>query len=644
MELNGDFDEAAGRALDTAVARGAQYADVRFEVARSERIEVRNGIVAALADSTSAGFGVRALVDGAWGFAACRESERDAHRCDRRARRFAGARRRRGRTPAHREGPRSVPTSTASSRPCNAIPQDVPLGDRVALLLEAERALHAAPDISVGRAWIDLWRTDKYFYSTIGSRIAQRILQSGAGLEAMAVGDGDVQIRTYPGDVGLYQSGGWEIVEAAALLEGAPRIAEEASQLLRAPQCPSGTFDVILGGSQMSLQFHESCGHPAELDRVMGWEANFSGTSFLEIDLLGKLQYGSDAVTIVVDNTLDRGMATCGYDDEGTRSGRSDIVRDGVLAGYEMSNDTARAIGRESNACVRAQGWEFVPMIRMCNLNLLPGDVPFDALFDDVRDGIYMESNRSWSIDDRRLNFQFGCEIGWEVKNGKRGRMLKNPTYAGMTPAVLELVRRRRGRALVVCVGNAELRKGRADADRANDAGFGAGAFSQRQRRNWLRWIIRMLAAADRERIARRALALSRADQTEVLVSTSDAALMRFTHEASNQNVASFGCRHLRPGNRGRANRRRADQSLRRRRACRRRRARRCARLVRAARPAAGDASRRVARHRRRTARTTRQPRAREPMRAQTSAKRSSAKPNAPAAGRPASRRRRRRD
>jgi TldD protein len=203
---------------------------------------------------------------------------------------------------------------------------------------------------------------------------------------------------------------------------------------LTAPQCPSGTYDVVLGGSQVSLQIHESCGHPAELDRVMGWEASFSGTSFLEVNELDRLQYGSPAVTIVVDNTMPFGMATCGYDDEGTKSGVSDIVRDGVLRGYEMSNDTARAIGRTSNACVRAQSWEFVPMIRMCNLNLLPGDVPFAGLFDDIRDGIYMESNRSWSIDDRRLNFQFGCQIGWEIKNGKRGRMLKNPTYAGMTP------------------------------------------------------------------------------------------------------------------------------------------------------------------------------------------------------------------
>jgi len=427
------FDALAARALDTASQAGASYADIRFEIARTERIEVRNGVLATLSDSTSRGYGMRVLVDGAWGFAA--SSDLSDAGLDRTAARAAGiaragasiARRRLG------EAPPAAYVDTFKT-PLARDPQDVPLGDRVALLLEAEKALHTSPSITVGRAWIDLWSTEKHFYSTIGSKIAQSIRQSGSGIQALAVGDGDLQRRTFPGDIGLYKSGGWEVIEQAQLRENAERIAEEAVALLRAPQCPSGTFDIILGGSQMSLQMHESCGHPAELDRVMGWEANFSGVSFLEIGQLNKLQYGSDLVTIVIDNTIPEGLATVGYDDEGTKSGVSDVIRDGLLVGYEMSNDTARTIGRRSNGCVRAQSWEFVPMIRMCNLNLLPGKTPFEHLFDDVDDGIYMESNRSWSIDDHRLNFQFGCEIGWEVKNGKRGRMLKNPTYGGVTP------------------------------------------------------------------------------------------------------------------------------------------------------------------------------------------------------------------
>ncbi len=427
------FDALAGRALDTASARGSIYTDIRFDIARTERVEVRNGVVATLADGTTSGYGIRALYGGAWGFAAGSEMtdtaiDRVAARAVELARAAASiARRPLASAPQHAY----VDTfATTMSRD----PLDVPLGERVALLLEAERLLHVHDEIAVGRAWLDLWRTDKTFYSSIGSKIAQQIRQAGSGVAAMAVGEGDAQTRTFPGDIGLYMSGGWEVVERANLRENAARIGEEARALLRAPQCPSGTLDIILGGSQVSLQIHESCGHPAELDRVMGWEANFSGTSFLEIDQLDKLQYGSAKVTIEIDNTLPGGMATCGYDDEGTKSGHADIVRDGALVGYESSNDTARAIGRSSNGCVRAQSWEFVPMIRMCNLNLLPGDASFENLFDDVADGIYMESNRSWSIDDRRLNFQFGCEIGWEVKNGKRGRMLKNPTYAGMTP------------------------------------------------------------------------------------------------------------------------------------------------------------------------------------------------------------------
>lgn len=428
------MNDAAARALDTALARGAEFADVRFETARSERIEVRNGIVAALADSISTGYGVRALVDGSWGFAASDDTSAPgldataARACAIARAGAAVARRRVGLQPPQSYVDRYV-------TPVERDPASVPLGERVALLLEAERSLHAGSQIAVGRAWIDLWRSEKVLLGTNGTRIEQRIVQSGCGIQAMAVDANDAQTRTYPGDVGLYQSGGWEIVEKAALRENARRIGEEAIALLEAPQCPSGTFDVVLGGSQVSLQIHESCGHPAELDRVMGWEANFSGTSFLEIDQLDRLRYGSPCVTIVVDNRFPLGMATCGYDDEGTASGVSDIVRDGILTGYEMSNDTARAIGRRSNGCVRAQNWSFAPMIRMCNLVLLPGGVPFANLFDDVRDGIFMESNRSWSIDDRRLNFQFGCEIGWEIKNGRRGRMVKNPTYAGMTPA-----------------------------------------------------------------------------------------------------------------------------------------------------------------------------------------------------------------
>ena len=419
--------------LDTAKSRGAAYADVRFERVRSERIEVRNGEVATLDDDRSVGYGVRALVDGAWGFAA--SAAFDAGALDATAARAVAMARA---AAAASSRPRASAPTTAYvdtfATPVERDPATVPVSERVTLLLDAERALHVAPTIAVGRAWIDLWHTEKEFASTIGSRIRQTIVQSGSAIAALAVGEGDAQIRMWPGDRGLHFSGGWEAIEMARLRENAARIGEEAHQLLTAPQCPSGTMDVILGGSQVSLQIHESCGHAAELDRIMGWEANFSGTSFLDPDERGKLRYGSKLVTIEIDNNLPRGFATVGYDDEGTKSVRSDVIREGMLVGFESSRDTALAIGTESTSCMRAESWAHVPIIRMCNLNLLPGDVPFEHLFDDVRSGVYMEANRSWSIDDRRLNFQFGCQIGWEIINGKRGRIVKNPTYGGVTP------------------------------------------------------------------------------------------------------------------------------------------------------------------------------------------------------------------
>ncbi len=427
------FEAEARRALDTAAARGAQYADVRFEDGRAETIEVRNGVVATLADDRSCGYGVRAFYNGAWGFAASDDAS-DAG-LDATAARAVAIARAGAAVGAKRFA--EAPTERHEAvyvTPVRIDPATIPVGERVAFLLDVERALHATHRISTGRAMVELWRTHKEFYSTTGSRIAQTLYQTGSMMEALAVGNGDSQERTYPGDVGLYQTGGWEIVQAAALRENAQRIAEEADRLLDAPQCPSDIMDVILGGSQVSLQIHESCGHAAELDRIMGWEANFSGTSFLDPAQRGKLQYGSKAVTIELDNTLPLGLATVGFDDEGCPSVRSDIIRNGMLAGFEMSRDTARTLGLPSNACVRAESWRDVPMIRMCNLNLLPGDRPFEALFEGVKRGVYMESNRSWSIDDKRLNFQFGCQIGWEIVNGKRGRILKNPTYGGVTP------------------------------------------------------------------------------------------------------------------------------------------------------------------------------------------------------------------
>jgi TldD protein len=427
------FEAEAQRALDTATARGAEYADVRFGVVRDEHAEVRNGNVAGLSDASSTGFSVRALVNGAWGFASSASLE--GAEIDRIAAQAVEVARASGAVSTHRiEIAPAGKFVDSYATPVAKDPAAVSTSDRVAYLLDVDKEIRATKGVTVARAWMDLWRTTKCFASTEGSRIEQEIVQTGCAMSALAVGESDVQDRQYPGTAGLYQSGGYEVIESAKLLENARRTGEEAVALLTADQCPSGEMDIVLSGDQVSLQIHESIGHALELDRVLGWEANFSGLSFATLDKLGTFKYGSDIVTVVCDMTCPKALATHGYDDEGTKATSIDLIRNGVLVGYMAGRDTAKAAGVRCAGVVRAEYWGRLPMIRIGNVNLLPGDATAEGLLDGVKQGVFMESNRSWSIDDKRLNFQFGCQIGYEIKNGKRGRLLKNPTYAGMTP------------------------------------------------------------------------------------------------------------------------------------------------------------------------------------------------------------------
>jgi TldD protein len=429
-----EFESEAQRALDTAVARGAEYADVRFGINRDERVEVRNGVVAQLSDASSAGFSVRALVDGAWGFASSAAME--AGEIDRVAAQAVEVAKASGTVQTHRIAMQPVGKFVDEFQtPVEIDPAAVSTSDRVKYLLDVEKEIRATAGVTVGRAWIDVWRTKKCFASTEGSRIEQDLVQTGSALSALAVGNGDVQDRLYPGTAGLYQTGGYEVVNNAKLLENARRVGEEAVALLTADQCPSGTMDIVLSGDQVSLQIHESIGHALELDRVLGWEANFSGLSFATLDKLNTFRYGSKLVNVVCDMACPKALATEGYDDEGTPARSIDLIRDGILVGYMAGRDTASSAGVALAGCVRAEYWGRLPMIRIGNVNLAPGSASLDELFDGIKAGIYMESNRSWSIDDKRLNFQFGCQLGYEIRNGKKGRLLKNPTYAGMTPA-----------------------------------------------------------------------------------------------------------------------------------------------------------------------------------------------------------------
>jgi len=427
-------DEILDRALNAAQLAGASYADVRVIESRTQLIEVKNRRVTALQESSSMGLGVRVLKDGAWGFAASPEpSAAEAERCASLATRIARA------SARFRMAPIALapltPVTARWETPFEVDPFTVPLADKIAHLVSATGLMEREASVKVAQGNMQFWEDLKRFASTEGARIEQRIVNSGAGLTAWAVGEDDLQVRSYPNSFGgQYESSGYELVRRLDLPGHAAETAAMAAALLLAPACPAGVATIILDGSQMSLQLHESCGHPAELDRALGHEANYAGTSFLTPDQLGRLRYGSDVVSIVSDATTPRGLGSFGFDDEGVPAQRADLVRRGRFAGYLTSRETAPLVGLASNGTMRAESWAHIPLVRMTNVNLEPGSWKLEDLIADTEDGLHMITNRSWSIDDRRYNFQFGTEVGYEIKKGKRGRLLKNCTYTGITP------------------------------------------------------------------------------------------------------------------------------------------------------------------------------------------------------------------
>jgi TldD protein len=319
--------------------------------------------------------------------------------------------------------------------PTEIDPFSVPLEDKIALLLAADAEMRRVQGITVTESNMAFVQTHKVFANTEGSYVEQTLVESGAGIEATAVGEGEVQTRSFPNSFGRQQGkAGYEFIRDRKLVENGQRLAEEAVALLSAPPCPSGITTLILDSTQLALQVHESCGHPIELDRVLGEEASFAGTSFLTRDKLGSFRYGSPLVNIYADATIPGALGSFGYDDEGVPGQRSPIVQDGIFVGYLTSRETATLLGQRSNGTMRADGWNRIPLIRMTNINLEPGTWDFDDLIADTDDGIYMALNKSWSIDDKRLNFQFGTQLAYEIKKGKLGRMLKNATYTGITP------------------------------------------------------------------------------------------------------------------------------------------------------------------------------------------------------------------
>jgi TldD protein len=426
--------DLAAAAVEAALNAGARYADARVMDVRTEAMAARNGNVESLDREERAGVGVRALIGSSWGFHAVADVTPAAAR--RAGEQAAAVARASTRVPGRDLELAAIdPAQGSWSSECLEDPWSVTLAEKGDLLEGVTRTMQAH-GADVAQANHRVWDTRKWLASSEGHRIDQHIVECGAAMSATAVGERETQRRSYPGIRGQYGTRGWELVRELDLPGNAARIAEEARALLTADECPSlEATDLILGSEQMALQIHESVGHATELDRILGWEAAFAGTSWLDLSQLGSLRFGSELMNITADATLPGALGSFGFDDEGTPAHPVDIVKDGLWVGALSGRDSAALAGlASSGGAVRAEGFNRIPMVRMTNVGLLPGNDSLDDMIAATDDGILMDTNRSWSIDDKRLNFQFGCEIGWEIKGGKRGRLLRNPTYTGISP------------------------------------------------------------------------------------------------------------------------------------------------------------------------------------------------------------------
>ncbi len=420
--------------IDYLRRNGATYADCRYVRRERESIQVTDRAVDSVARNLEVGVGIRVLANGSWGFAATALlTPADLQKTARLALQIAKA----SSIIAH------APTVLAEQEvfvdhyrsQCDIDPFALPTDKKTNLLLAVTEILKKAKLVKTAEASMDFWRTHQLFVSTEGAEIEQDITESGSGYRAIAFDGKEAQTSSYPNSHrGGVATRGYEYIESLNLLDHAERVREEAVALLKAAPCPDMETTVIISAPQLALQVHESCGHPIELDRVLGTEISLAGGSFLTLDKLGTFKYGSDIVNLTADATIPGGLGTFGYDDEGVKAQRTQIVDRGRFVGYLTSRETAPVIKQRSNGAMRADGFNRLPIIRMTNINLEPGDWKLDDLIKDTKQGIFLGLNKSWSIDDKRLNFQFGVETAREIKNGKLGQMYKNTVYTDMTP------------------------------------------------------------------------------------------------------------------------------------------------------------------------------------------------------------------
>jgi TldD protein len=427
--------EAAEAALARAAALGATYADIRVNRYRRESIATRERQVQNVQRSASYGMGLRVLVNGAWGFAATNRVEPGAAR---QIAEQAVAIARANAVLATRKVAlaNADRVTTTWNNPIKRDPFEVPLETKIAFLMKLNETAMAVKDVSFVNSQILFVDEQKYFASSAGSRITQRLVRTYPQFTVTAAdrAAGDFQTRPV---VDRAQLLGYEYVEDYPWLRDAEKAGHEVVEKLKAKPVVPGRYDIVVDPSQLFLAIHESVGHSTELDRALGWEANSAGTSFIKPGDAGKLRFGNTIVNLVADRTQPGGLATVGYDDEGVQAERWHLVRDGMFVDWQTTRELAPLVGQQrSHGCLHADDWSSVPFPRMPNVSLEPAstEVTLDDLFSGIKRGLFVEGRGVSSIDQQRYNFQFGGGVIREINNGKLGGIVKDAAYQSRTP------------------------------------------------------------------------------------------------------------------------------------------------------------------------------------------------------------------
>jgi TldD protein len=428
-------NEAARGILESALGAvgRAEFADARLIEAEEMRSYISLGGDPDERIEQNIGIGVRVLVDGQWGFAARPLADlKDAEAAARDAHASAVA------MAGHGKPVSLPPREPSSGVYATAVDEDpfaVSTAERYSLLAGWLAAASSPAEVAAVDAGINAKRQHRHYADSEGSRQHQHFIETGAMVVVTARGHGDVQRRSYPNSFhGNTAAAGWEYLSSLGMVDQAARVGEEAVALLTAPVAAPGHADVVIGPQQVSLQIHESSGHALELDRILGDEANYAGTSFIRPQDIGSLRYGSPAVTITSDPTVPGTRGSFAFDDEGTPARGFNLIDEGIVRNTLSNRDSAARSGETLTGAARSDGWGYMPVCFSTHVFLQPGQGSLDELLQQMGDGYYIDDNRSWSIDNQRLNFQFGTEVAYKVKDGRRGRLLKNFSYGGITP------------------------------------------------------------------------------------------------------------------------------------------------------------------------------------------------------------------